>query len=218
MTMLRYCCGILLLVAMGASHAASMESEIGALASAWDSANFTKEGEAKEKALAGLAERARQLSAAWPNRAEPLIWEGIVLSSWAGAKGGLGALDLVKQARDRLQRAEQLDPKALNGSVYTSLGSLYYQVPGWPLGFGDDEKAGAYLKKALSLNPDGIDPNFFYGDYLIEEGEYQQAITVLQHALEAPPRPGREVADQGRHVEIRAALEKAKEKSRPNSW
>ena len=34
-----------------------------------------------------------------------------------------------------------IDPKALDGSAYASLGSLFYQVPGWPIGFGDDKKA-----------------------------------------------------------------------------
>lgn len=210
--MLRYCFGILLLVAIGAAQAASLETEINELASAWDVANFATGGAEKEKALAALAKRAKALSEAWPNRAEPLIWEGIVLASWAGAKGGLGALKLAKQARDRLHRAEAIDPSVLNGSVYTSLGSLYYQVPGWPVAFGDDKKAGEYLRKALAINPDGIDPNFFYGDYLIEEGDYQRAVAVLQHALEALPRPGREVADEGRHAEILKAIEKAKDK------
>jgi hypothetical protein len=56
-----------------------------------------------------------------------------------------------------------IDPRALQGSAYTSLGSLYYQVPGWPIGFGDDKRAEAMLLKALEINPDGIDPNYFYG-------------------------------------------------------
>ena len=38
----------------------------------------------------------------YPGRAEPLIWHGIILSSLAGAKGGLGALGLAKEARDQL--------------------------------------------------------------------------------------------------------------------
>lgn len=210
--MLRYCFGILLLITVGAAQAASPEAEIKELASAWDVANFATDGAEKEKALAALAERAKALSEAWPNRAEPLAWDGIVLASWAGAKGGLGALKLAKQARDQLQRAEAIDPSVLNGSVYTSLGSLYYRVPGWPVAFGDNKKAGEYFRKALAINPDGIDPNFFYGDYLIDKGDYQQAIAVLQHALEAPPRPGREIADKGRRAEILKAIKKAKEK------
>ena len=42
-------------------------------------------------------------------------------------------------------------------------------MPGWPIGFGDKKKAEEYLKKALAANPDGIDPNFFYGDFLLDK-------------------------------------------------
>lgn len=129
----------------------------------------------------------QRLREIWPERAEPLVWEGIVLASWAGAKGGLGALKLAKQARDQLLRAEQIDPSALNGSVYTSLGSLYYQVPGWPLGFGDDDKAREYLEKALTMNPDGIDPNFFYGD---RTGRLRQGRCRARARLAGAPAPG----------------------------
>lgn len=178
----------------------------------WDVANFTLQGDAREKALAELSERARAISAAQPNRAEPLIWQAIVLSSHAGAKGGLGALSLVTEARDILLQAEQIDAHALHGSVYTSLGSLYYQVPGWPIGFGDDDKARTYLEKALTLNPDGLDPNYFYGDFLLGEHDYKKALAALEKALAAAPRPGREVADAGRRKEVTAAIALAKKK------
>ncbi len=142
--------------------------------------------------------------------AELLIWQGIILSTYAGAKGGLGALDLVKQAKASLEEAIKLDPKALDGSAYTSLGALYYQVPGWPVGFGDEEQAEVLLKKALAMNPDGIDPNYFYGDFLYREGRYTQAQAVLEKALAAPDRPGREVADNGRRAEVQALLKEVR--------
>jgi Tfp pilus assembly protein PilF len=129
-----------------------------------------------------------------------------VLSTYAGAKGGLAALGLVKRARQALEQALELDATALDGSAYTSLGSLYYQVPGWPLGFGDDDKAREYLRKALELNPKGIDPNYFYGDFLIEQGEPERARDYLSKALKAPDRPGRALADAGRREEIRRKL------------
>ncbi len=40
----------------------------------------------------------------------------------------------MKEARASLEAALKIAPEALDGSAYTSLGSLYYQVPGWPLG------------------------------------------------------------------------------------
>ncbi|WP_115717710.1 tetratricopeptide repeat protein [Gallaecimonas mangrovi] len=135
-----------------------------------------------------------------------LIWGGIISASYAGAKGGLGALKYVKEARSELEKAIKINDKALGGSAYTSLGSLYYLVPGWPISFGDDDKAKQYLQKALVINPDGIDANFFYGDFLMDQGHYRQAKVYLEKALAAPARPGRAVADAGRKGEIQERL------------
>jgi Tfp pilus assembly protein PilF len=68
-----------------------------------------------------------------------------------------------------------------------------------------------HLQKGLSINPDGIDPNFFYGEFLFDEREYQQALDHLQKALNAPPRPGRELADEGRREEVRDLIAKTRE-------
>ncbi|MEN3754175.1 tetratricopeptide repeat protein [Mangrovibacter sp. SLW1] len=134
--------------------------------------------------------------------ADWLIWSGIVDSTLAGEEGGLTGLGLVKQARQALEASLKLDPQALSGSAWTSLGVLYYQVPGWPIGFGDKDKAREYLNKALALNPDGIDSNYFYGDFLLNTGNNTEARRYLEKALKAPARPGRELADSGRRKEI----------------
>ncbi len=190
-----------------------MESGLAQLQQQWAIVKYqTPDHEQQEQAVEKLAAQAQQLVAQFPGTAEPLIWQGIVLATKAGIDGGLGALGEAKAARSSLEAAEKIDPKALNGSVYTSLGSLYYKVPGWPVGFGDDDKAKAYLEKALAMNPDGIDPNFFYGEFLYEDGDYAHAKTALEHGLQAPPRPGRELADKGRAEEIRDLLAKVQKK------
>jgi tetratricopeptide (TPR) repeat protein len=139
-------------------------------------------------------------------RAEPQIWYGIIAASYAGARGGLGALSLAKDAKKAFEQALEIDPKALEGSAYTSLGSLYYQVPGWPIGFGSDGKAREMLDRALAINPDGIDPNFFMGDFLYRKGDHAGARRALAKALNAPPRPERALADEGRRKEIESLL------------
>ena len=68
--------------------------------------------------------------------------------------------------------------------------------------------AKAFLEKSLEINPDGIDSNFFNADFLIEQNKKAEAKALLEHALEAAPRPGRESADKGRRLEIQALLEK----------
>lgn len=157
-----------------------------------------------------LAEQAGQLAAAQPDHAEALIWQGIALSSEAGAKGGLGALSIAKAAKQQLEAAIKLDGNALKGSAYTSLGTLLYKVPGWPIGFGDKKRAEELLKKALTINPTGIDPNFFYAEYLYERERYADALRHLDTALKAPARPGREVADAGRRQEVQALIAKVR--------
>jgi tetratricopeptide (TPR) repeat protein len=178
----------------------------------WAKANYHTPADQQEAAFKALAEHAHQVTASSPNKAEAMIWEAISLSGYAKAKGGLGALKLAEQARDLLQASLKLDAKALQGSAYTSLGSLYYKVPRWPVGFGDKKKAREYLEKALAINPNGIDPNYFYADFLLEEGDNAKAEEYLNKALAAAPRPGREDADAGRRADVEADLKKAEKK------
>ncbi|ENI8073942.1 tetratricopeptide repeat protein [Vibrio vulnificus] len=145
-----------------------------------------------------------------PDNPELTVWLAINKASLAGAEGGLGALSLAKEAKALLEKVIATAPNTLDGSAYTSLGSLYYKVPGWPLGFGDNEKAEEMLKKALEINPKGIDPNYFYGDFLAEDGRRTEAKVYLTRAKQAEPRLNRLLADKGRQLEIDAALEKLK--------
>ncbi|WP_194791448.1 tetratricopeptide repeat protein [Pseudomonas sp. UFMG81] len=163
-------------------------------------------------AFEALAVQSAAFVRQYPGSAEPLIWDGIVNSSWAGATGGLGALGKVKAARASLEKALAMDPKALQGSAYTSLGALYDRVPGWPLGFGDSDKAETMLRQALAINPDGIDSNYFWADHLYRHNRYSEARAALDKALHATPRPGRELADQGRRGEIGALLKAIEDK------
>lgn len=176
----------------------------------WAVINYqVKDKKKKLTRFNGLAAKAKLATEKSPNSAETKIWYAIILSTQAGVKGGMGALKLVKKAKNLLLEAEKIDATALNGSAYTSLGSLYYKVPGWPIGFGSKNKAHAYLKKALKLNPQGIDPNFFYGELLMEEDKYQPAIKFLKVALGAAARPDRPIADKGRRQEAQKLLQKA---------
>lgn len=201
-----------LLLGMPAVYAADkIDPAIEQLQHDWVQVNYHTAADAQEAAFKALAEQAHQITANSPNQAEAMIWEAIVLSGYAKAKGGLGALKYAEKARDLLLAAEKLNPQAMQGSAYTTLGSLHYKVPGWPIGFGDKKKARAYLEKALQINPTGIDPNYFYGDFLLSQGDKAGAIEYFNKALAAPARPGREDADAGRRGEIEAGLKKAKE-------
>jgi len=175
--------------------------------SRWAEIKYQLNEQQQEKAFSALSDEIHQELSTQPDDPGYLVWSAIIDASYAGAHGGLGALKYVKQAKRELEQVISLDANALEGSAYTSLGSLYYQVPGWPIGFGNDDKAQELLLQALAINPDGIDPNFFYGDFLAEQKRYAQAATYLEKALNAPDRPGRALADSGRRTEARQRLE-----------
>jgi len=188
------------------SVAAEM-TELFHLQQRWAEVNYQMEGKAQLSAFDQLVEESEALTAKQPSSAEAWIWKGIIKSSYAGAKGGLGALGLAKQAKVDLEFSVDLDPSALGGSAYTTLGTLYHSVPGWPVGFGNEDTAEELLLKAIALNPEGIDTNYFYGTYLLDEKRYDEAEKVLLQAQRAPARPERPVADSGRQREIGEALE-----------
>ena len=113
---------------------AALDSRIDGLARGWAHANYEIHDNAARAVEAGrLAGDAAGLARQYPNRAEPLVWEAIATATEAGAKGGMAGLSLAKSARALLEQAERINPTALgDGSVYSSLGSLYAQVPGFP--------------------------------------------------------------------------------------
>lgn len=185
---------------------ADVDSELAQIQQRWSEVNYQIEGKAKLTAFEQLAEQAERLANANPDLAEIWTWSGIVKSTFAGAKGGLGALGLAKSAKADLEKAISIDAEVLNGSALTSLGTLYHSVPGWPVGFGDEDKAAELLQRGVALNPENIDTNYFYGTFLMDKKQYAKAREHLLNAQQASPRPGREIADAGRQKEVAAAL------------
>ena len=198
------------LLPLGAAAAAPVDDAVAELQRDWEVVRYQTPAAEREKRFEALVAKAHQASSSFAGRAEPLVWEGIIVSSLAGEKGGLGALGLAKQAKALYEQAMQIDARALDGSALNSLGVLYYKVPGWPLAFGDKAKAATLLQQALAINPQGIDPNYFYAEYLVETDHADQALPYLERALQAPARPGRQIADTGRREEVRALLAKLK--------
>jgi len=189
-----------------ASAQESNSASITELQSEWAKANYLLKGDEQLLAFEKLIESADISNSESPNDAGLQIWTGIIKSTFAGVKGGLGALKFAKAAKVHLEKSLKIDDQALNGSAYTSLGTLYQNVPGWPIGFGDNKKAKKFLLKAIKINPNGIDTNYFYADFLADNDDYSVAKQYFIKALAAEPRVGREVADEGRRREIQLAL------------
>lgn len=190
--------------------APSMADEVMAINHSWARITYEVKGSSTQtKDLDKLAAQAATLVQRYPGKAEPLLWEGIVVSEQANRANFFHKLGLAKKARDILARAYAIDPKVADGGAAMSLGVLYYKVPGSPIGFGDDAKAKQLLQQALAIDPDGLDANYFYGDYLLDKGDKVGARAHLQKALRAPHDPNRPVWDAGRRREVQELLKKA---------
>ncbi len=190
----------------GAAPDPALDAGVHAVAAKWARIRYREPADRRADLMDALQPEADALVAAYPDRAEPLVWEGIVLSERAAAAGPLSAMGLAKQARDALRKAEGLDPSALEGGAPASLGVLYSKVPGWPIGFGDDGKARKLFEQAVSLAPQGLDAWYCYGEFLHSAGEDEAAAKALRQALAAPAHPDRPVWDAERRREARELL------------
>lgn len=191
------------------ARAGAFETDLVQLQRDWEVIRYQTPASGRAHGFELLAERAQRMADSHPGSAELLTVEGLIVSSWAEAQGGLRALVLVRRAKALYEEALRIDERVLDGSAYDGLGVLYYRTLPWPLGFADRERAGELLEKALALDPAGLDTNYLYGEYLLETGRPAQAVSYLERAVAAAPRHGRYVADIGRREEARALLEKA---------
>jgi len=178
------------------------------LLDAWTEATYRTEAGAREQRLARIDAQARQAVANEPDNAELLAWAGIVAASHAGEKGGLGALSVARRAKAWLERAIALEPNVIEGGARTGLGVLYDRVPGWPLGFGDDDRAEALLAEAARLNPDNANAQFFHGEFLAGHGRPERAREAFERARAIPVRPDTLVADRGLQSRVLQALQR----------
>ncbi|WP_237057131.1 tetratricopeptide repeat protein [Microbulbifer sediminum] len=183
--------------------AADSPQTVQELQRAWAQIKYRTPAKEQADRFQELAQQARAATREYSDSAPVWVWSGIIRASYAGAKGGLGALSAVKEAKADLEHAIAIDGSVLDGAAYTSLGSLYYQVPGWPIGFGDDKKAETYLQKGLSFGEDDIDANYFYADYLFQNRDYARALQYIKRAEMAPRDAGRPLASEGRLGEIK---------------
>jgi tetratricopeptide (TPR) repeat protein len=149
------------------------------------------------------------LSRSYPDDAYVIYWQGLVKACAADYKNPLSALRTIHEVRDLLTRAVTINPAVMNGAGYAILGEIYDKVPGWPIGFGDDDKAKKMLEAALKISPDGMVSNYFYGDFLLSHDNEKAAELYFKKAMLAPIRPDQAYADtQFKKNKVESALQK----------
>jgi len=206
---------LLALILPGTGHSkadSGVRETVRRLEDEWAETFYRRPASEHAEKFKDLLVRIHAVSEQYPKEADPLILEAIVLCTYAAADVGLSSLSRVSKARELLIKAIDINPRAMEGSAYITLGNLYYRLPGWPISFGDDDSARQYLEAALKLYPNALDSNYFYGDFLLQQGEYEKALSYLEKAGKAPIRPYMVLSDTKLKEEVRQALIAAREK------
>ncbi len=181
-------------------------SEINNIESQWARIYYAQNISQKKIGYPLLLEKIKKLSEKNPEAVEPLIWEALIIATIAEFESPFTALDSINTAKSILEKTIQLSPDSLDGAAFVILGTLYYLTPGWPISFGDQNRAELLLKKGLEINPKSIDSNYFYGDYLLTKNKIAEAQKYFQLAINAPSRPEQQYADEQLKKEAFTAL------------
>jgi tetratricopeptide (TPR) repeat protein len=189
----------------------SLKSDLLRLAHDWEHVKLqVTDRDDQESQMGELAQRAEKIAEQYDNVPDPVIWLGILTSEQAALANDNGspvkALTLAKRAREILEKVEKTDPATMDAGAPTTLGLLYDRVPGFPIGFGDKDRARHYLEEAIRNAPNGLDAHYFYGDFLYRHGERAEAVKVLERALTLPELSNRPIWDKSRRAAIRQIL------------
>ena len=203
----------LMLPALAAAAPPGMESILERIRHEWGVAVFELAPDRRSDALETLAVMAHRVAERYPGETEPLAWEGIVLASLSEIRGPLGGYFTARSARELLQGVEVRDPSALDGPGYAALGALYSTAPLWPFSFGDRDLARTYFEKAVATAPHSMEAHYFYGGFLMRQGNYQAAIRHLRLALTGSPPCGSGCTATHERRQIRRTLAQAERRS-----
>ncbi len=109
--------------------------------------------------------------------------------------------------KERLARAEAIDPGFEAGAIQMSWGRLYFELP-WPK--HDAKRSEKYLREAIARNGDNVRAHVYLGDLLLDEGRKDEARAAYQRALAVEVVAGRgDPPEQRRWQAVaREALEK----------
>ena len=192
--------------------AGSLENSLKSIETEWASIYYSTPKSKQGPAYAQLLDKATNLVRQYPNAAEPIFWQAVVKATYADHQDAFSALSAIHEARDLLIKAIKIKPETMDGSAYVTLGTLYYMAPVWPISFGDDDAAKEMLETALKINPEGIDANYFYGEFLMLHNRPNDAAIYFAKATAAPTRTDQLYADNQLKAEARLALKNTQER------
>jgi hypothetical protein len=145
--------------------------------------------------------------AANPNDAAGHFWAMAAMGNYSMGLGIVRALAqrMEGKFRERISRAEALDPGYAHGAIPVAWGRYYAKLP-WPK--YDQKKARAAYAKAMQINPANLRARLFLAELMIEEDQPDEGRRLLEEVVKATP--GKYDAPEERRCQRLAAAALAK--------
>lgn len=130
-----------------------------------------------------LGDRAAAIN---PNGVEGWYFGALGMGNYSLGIGILKALGegIEGKFKERLSKAEQIDPKYQEGGIYNAWGRFYFKLP-WPK--YDAKKSEQNLRKAIQVNPANVRARVFLSELYTKEGHPKEARKLLEEALAREP-------------------------------
>lgn len=146
-----------------------------------------------------------QAAAVNPGGVEGWYFAAVGMGNYSLGIGILKALSegIEGKYRERLSKAEKIDPKFFNGGIYTAWGRFYFKLP-WPK--YDARRSEQALQKSLEINPDHVRARVYLADLYAKEGHAKEARALLEEAVAHkvgsydPPEERRSQSEARRHL------------------
>jgi tetratricopeptide (TPR) repeat protein len=117
---------------------------------------------------------------------------------------GIGVLKALSQGiegkfKERLSKAESLDPGFSDGGIFNAWGRFYFKLP-WPK--YDAKKSESFLRRAIKMNPDNVRARVYLAELYVKESHPKEGRKLLEEAT--AHEPGRYDAPEERRYQKRA--------------
>jgi tetratricopeptide (TPR) repeat protein len=153
-----------------------------------------------------LGDQARALE---PGQAEGHFYAMVGVGNFSLGIGVFSALaqGIEGKFKERLSRAEAIEPGFQGGAIPMSWGRFYFELP-WPK--HDVKRSEKHLRDAIAKNGENVRAWIYLGDLLLDEGRKDEARVAWQRALAIAVVPGQGDPPEQRRWQVvaRQALEK----------
>jgi tetratricopeptide (TPR) repeat protein len=121
-----------------------------------------------------------------PDRVEGWYYAAVGMGNYSLGIGVLKALGqgIEGKFRERLSKAEAIDPSYFSGGIYAAWGRFYFKLP-WPK--YDARKSEQMLRRALRTNPDNVRGRVFLAELYQKEGHPKEGRKLLEEAIAHKP-------------------------------